>query len=156
MNGQRNRAQPIAIGALLTLCISLSYFWYRTARDIGLSLRSQRRMQTSGILSMGVAVLLFTRLNHDVIIHVASGFGMIAVVILWIRLYQQKKYVLFSVGILNLIWIAINNVLYYHSDWIYYLPLVQKMTFACFLMWFCAISIQLYLNQKWGATAKMD
>jgi hypothetical protein len=49
----------------------------------------------------------------------------------------------FCIGLFDLLLVALNNYLY-HSNEMMYLPIVQKISFLSFLVWFSFISINLY------------
>jgi hypothetical protein len=57
---------------------------------------------------------------------------------------------LFGFGLFNLGLVVLNNCIYYGSS-LYYLPLVQKITFVSFLLWVCFVSVKLYRQQTAGA-----
>ncbi len=143
MNGQINGAKPIAITALFVLCITLATFWFIFPRYSNFKRNRRILFQISGILSMLIAMFLFTNF-HDIIVDIASLFGFIAMVGTFIGLNKLKWKKLFWLGMFNLILIGINNILYYVEGLIDYLPVVQKITFFFVLLWICLISINLY------------
>ena len=100
-------------------------------------------MQLSGAIAMTIAMFLFTHL-HDTVIDVASVFGLVAIVGTFSGLYRSKWYRLFRFGMFNLLLVALNNYLYYTKGLIIYLPVVQKITFASFLIWIGAIDLFMY------------
>ena len=93
INGEANPAKPIAMVAMLVLCFSLGVFWWLFPRYTGAERNYKMIIPISGILSMITGLLLFTPLDHDLII---------------------------------------------------YLPIVQKITFATILIWFCWVDISIY------------
>ena len=92
---------------------------------------------------MSIGMFLFTSL-HDYIINIASLFGLIALTGTFIGLKKMRWTKLFWMGIFIVILIGLNNFLYYKNGLIFYLPIVQKITFLYFLLWVCLISINLY------------
>lgn len=142
INGQANPAQPIAAVAMLFLCFSFLVFWIKLPEQLALNKLTSRTIQFSGALAMLSALLLFTTISHDLIINVSVCFGLIATTGTLIGLYRQNYSSLFWMGIINIVLIAVNNVLYYSSGWIHFLPLTQKITFALFIIWMCAIAIK--------------
>ena len=143
MNGQHNPARPIALWGTLILCLTLGFFWYRFPIDINLARRAKRTIQATGVLAMFTVMFLFTGF-HDAFLNVASFLGVIAVIGTLTALFSTKKYNLFLFGILNLLLVAANNYVYYTDGLIIYLPVVQKISFASFLLWICCINIHLY------------
>lgn len=148
MNGQHNPAKPIAMGAMFTLCLSLSFFWIVFPYQLKTGKNPKYLIQISGTLSMLVAFLLFTDINHDVITDVASFLGLIATIGTFIELYKTRWFVLFTFGLLNILLVGINNYVYFTKGLIIYLPVVQKISFATFLIWICCIDINLYRVAK--------
>ena len=71
-------------------------------------------------------------------------FGLVATVGTFMGLYKNKWYGLFSFGLLNILLAGLNNYLYYSKELIIYLPIIQKISFATFLIWVCSIDLKLY------------
>lgn len=144
INGQHNPAKPIAMAGMLVLCLTLAFFWFLFPRYINIGKFAKRTIQISGTLSMTIAFLLFTDINHDLITNLASFFGFIATVGTFIGLYKTKWYGLFAFGLLNILFVGLNNYVYYNKELIIYLPVIQKISFATFLVWVCSIDMNLY------------
>jgi hypothetical protein len=144
INGQQNPARPIAITGLLVLSLSLTAFWFGFSRYSHRSKVPGLIIRLSGTIAMIISLLLFTDMDHDLVTNLASGFGLIATLTVLIVLYKMKWYGLLIFGIFNLLLVASNNYLYYHEELIVYLPFVQKVSFAAFLLWICCITICLY------------
>ncbi len=140
INGNINPARPIALTGMLVLCITLSLFWFNFPRFAQLKNPAKIIFQFSGLLSMFSAMMIFTR-YHDLATNVAGAFGTIALIgtFAGLRKFQWNR--LFAWGIFNMLLVLLNNYLYYHSDLIYLLPVVQKISFASFLCWICCISV---------------
>lgn len=102
INDQQNPAKPLAITGMLVLCLSLTFFWFIFPGHIRVNKKLKIVIQTSGTLAMTVAIFLFTDFNHDFIINLASGFGLIATVGVLAGLYRAKWVWLFAFGILNI------------------------------------------------------
>lgn len=143
LNGESNSARPIAIVAMCVLAISLSLFWIIFARFAIKNYWIKGIVLSSGILSMLASLLLFSRIDHDLVTNMASALGCIATVGVLATLYKIKWKGLFAFGIINLLLVLLNTVLYYNKDWILFLPLVQKISFASFLIWTGCIDLQL-------------
>jgi hypothetical protein len=153
MNGQYNPARPAALTGMVVLCFSLSIFWYVFPQHIGFKKYGRLIIQLSGMLSMIVAVFLFTPL-HDTIINVAALFGLIALVGTFTGLYKIRWYSLLYFGIFNILLVGLNNYVYYTKGLIIYLPVIQKISFVSFLFWICCIDIRLYQKTKTGFIVK--
>lgn len=146
INGQLNPARPIALAAMLVLCITLAVFWYLFPYVTGLTKPLRLIMQMAGSLSMISGFFLFTN-QHDIVVNIASFFGLVATIITLIRLYQLRWNRLFRLGLFNTGLVLLNNILYYGNDLRYYLPVVQKISFLFFLSWISITSIHLYREQ---------
>lgn len=148
INEQRNSAKPVAITAMFVLCLTLAYFWFLFPTYINLERKLKLAIQISGIIAMAIAFFLFTNINHDLIINLASIFGVITTVGTFIGLYKTKWFGLFAFGLFNVLLVGLNNYVYYTKGLIIYLPVIQKITFAAFLIWVCCISIKLYWIER--------
>ncbi len=144
INGQRNPAKPVAMTGMLILCLTLIFFWFLFPKHINLSKNLRLVIQISGTLAMTLAFFLFTNINHDLITNLASIFGLIATVGVFIGLYKAKWVGLFTFGLLNMLLVIANNYVYYTKGLIIYLPVIQKISFAAFLIWICCIDINLF------------
>ena len=149
INGQHNYAKPIALTAMCILSLTLIFFWYVFSRYTYLRESNRLMVQIPGALAMICGIFIFTG-YHDTLVNVASFFGLVAVAGTFIGLYKLKWNGLLWLGIVNIILIITNNILYYGNGLKLYLPLVQKITFLFFLLWICLIDINLFkkLNSK--------
>jgi len=143
INGRTNIARPVAIAAMLILCLSLSTFWILFPALTQLKKYHRLLIQVAGTVCMLSSVLLLTSIDHDIAINTSSAFGLIAIIGTLIALYQLKWKRLFVIGLFDLLLVALNNYLY-HSNEMTYLPIVQKFSFLSFLVWFCLIDLELY------------
>lgn len=142
INGQTNAAQPIAMIAMLVLCISLAVFWLVFPSVSRLEFVLLRITQFAGVAAMVTALFLNSSLDHDLITNLASLLGLIAVAGTLKGLRLLKWHSLFWFGVINLVLVLLNNYLYYSPHLLRYLPLVQKISFASFLFWLILISIR--------------
>ncbi len=92
---------------------------------------------------MAMNAALFTG-YHDAVLMAATGFGLIAVGGMLAGLKKLKWMAFFRMGLFNIALVALNNILYYGDGLRLYLPVVQKITFFCFLIWICLITIRLF------------
>ena len=144
MNGEDNAARPVAIAAMLILCITISCFWLLFAQHIPMKKAAARLIRVSGITSMLATGLLLTSLNHDLAIDIACFFGLIAFSAALIVLHRNKLYKLFVFGLFNVLLIGVNNLFYYTPSLLLYLPVVQKIGFASMLCWLTCVNIFMY------------
>lgn len=143
INGQPNKSRTVAMLGMLVLAITLIYFWYFFPQQAGFTKPVRIIVQAAGAAAM-LTGLFMSGEWHDVIINIASFFGLIAIAGTFAGLYKLKWKVLLWFGVLNLVLVALNNYLYYKVELRYYLPLVQKITFFCFLLWISLISVGMY------------
>ncbi len=143
INGKHNPARPVAIAAMAVLGASLAFFWCIFPRRAGLNKTTGTIIQLSGFIAVALLIFLSTA-QHDIIINMATLAGLVAITGTFIGLRKLKWKKLFWFGIGNVFLIAVNNIFYYDEKLITYLPIVQKITFLLFLIWFCGVQINLY------------
>jgi len=148
INGKKNTAQPIALTAMSILCITLTFFWLQFPKHTNLDKKYKLTIQVCGTMATVIGLFLFTKFDHDLITNLASLFGLIAIAGTFIGLHKNGWKTLFYFGLLNIMFVIVNNFLYYDKDLISYLPVVQKITFATFLTWICCITIKIYDTVK--------
>ena len=144
INGQVNTAKPIAIIAMFLLCLSLSFFWFVFPMNIVVNKYLKLTIQLSGIAAMLVSFFLLSGIDHDLVVNIASSFGVIATAGVLVCLYQTKWYGLFAFGLFNIFLVALNNYLYHTDGMVLYLPVVQKISFLSFLVWISLIAMNIY------------
>lgn len=144
LNGQMNPARPVAITALGILCLSLAIFWIQFPHFTKLQSKFKRGIRICGAAAMGIGFLLFTPAPHDLIMGLAALSGLFATAGTIAGLHQNGWKSLQYFGCLNILLVLVNPILYYQSEWILYLPVVQKITFASFLTWICMINVKIY------------
>lgn len=140
LNGQINKGRPFAVASLLTLIFTLGTFWYIFPIMVALPKNLKRLIQFSGIASV-VSVFFISSRHHDPVTNIASFFGLIAVAGTMVALRKLHWTSLFWFGIFNILLVVANNVLYYGEGLQIYLPAVQKITFASFVLWICLMDI---------------
>jgi hypothetical protein len=144
INGQLNPAKPVAITGMFILCLTLAFFWFLFPKEMKVNKNLKLVIQISGALAMTIAFFLFTNINHDLVTNLASVFGLIATAGTYIGLYKARWLILFRFGLINILLVAANSYVYYTKGLIIYLPVIQKISFAVFLIWICCIDINLF------------
>ncbi|MEO6819901.1 MAG: hypothetical protein ABI204_09260 [Ginsengibacter sp.] len=147
MNGRQNAAKPIAMTAMFLLCVSLSFFWIIFPQRMEATRITRLLIQISGVISMVIAFLLFTNINHDLITDMASFFGLMATIGIFVVLYKNRWIGLFWFGLANILLVGLNNYVYFTKGLIIYLPVIQKISFATFLIWIACIDVNLYWSK---------
>ncbi len=139
-NGQPNTARSVAIFAMCVLAASLALIWYYVPPHLPLRKLLQKLISWSGILSMIMLFFLFTN-DHDNVINVAASLGFTAMLLTSAGLYRKKMFFLFALGMICFLLGLLNTWLYY-SGQRYYLPIIQKITFILFLVWFILLRLR--------------
>lgn len=148
INGQVNLAQPIAKTAMAVLCFSLMLFFIQFAQYFTKSILWKRLISINGILSMFCAFFITLDNMHDLMTTFSSLFGVIVVIGIIKDVY---KYALPSYkigGLLCIALLALNNIIYYSSFGLEYLPAIQKITFALVLFWIVHLNLYLINRSK--------
>lgn len=148
LNGQPNSAKSVADAGLFVLCATLSFFWIVFSNQMHADKKLKLTIKVCGPVSMIISLFLFTNINHDIVTNLASLFGIIATLATLIGLYKIKWFILFFVGLFNLLLVALNNYVYHSSEMIIHLPIIQKISFLSFLIWVCWINIRLYRQKQ--------
>ncbi len=150
INGQPNAGMPVAIAGMFVLCLTLAFFWMQLPKHFAFPKCWKRTIQIAGILSMLIGCFLFTNLNHNLVINLASFLAGIPILATCIGLYKNKWFGLFAFGLLNILLVGINNYVYYTKGMLIYLPIIQKISFASFLVWVGSINLKMYHSLKQG------
>lgn len=149
MNGKHNPARPFSICAMIILCLSIMMFSIQFAETYAENSFWKLIINVGGILSMTFAILIFTE-YHDLMTLLSSFFGLFLVIgiIKEVNRSDLKKYKI--TGIICLIFLAVNNLIYYSNHLIEWLPLIQKITFLIVLLWVLGLNYELGKNRIIG------
>ncbi len=139
VNGEPNPARPFAVSGLLILCLSLALFFIRFAQALPKGGILGQLIRWGGILSMLFACMIFTR-HHDIMTILASVPGIFAVIGIIIAIYRSPFKLLRFSGLACLVLLLVNNLVYYSSLGIYFLPILQKITFLAVLIWVLVVN----------------
>jgi hypothetical protein len=142
-NGLYNISRPVALTAMVVLCVSLAVFWYYLPQGIIPTRGHHKIIRVSGIFSMIAAMFVFTD-YHDLVVNVAGFFGAIAIGATFIGLYRLKKYGLTGLGMVCLCLLGVNYYIFETDHYITLLPMIQKVTFLFCFIWFGLLDIQMY------------
>lgn len=142
MNGQPNPARPIAILAMVILCLSLIQFFLQFASVIAKNKSWRQVIPISGMISMIFAIFIFTK-YHDLMTILASFFGLFAVLGIILEIYKSERHLFKLTGVFAILLLGINNGIYYSGYGITYLPLLQKISFAIVLAWVGGLNLEM-------------
>jgi len=141
LNGEINQARPVAMSAMIILCLSLGVFWNFFPLMYSVKAWVQSLTRFSGLAAMLTGMFLGT-LNHDWVINVASVLGSIAALG---SIYMTRKFHwqwLFALGLVNIGLIMMNRVIYDTELLWKYLPIIQKLTFISVLLWIWMLALR--------------
>lgn len=147
MNGLENSARPFALSAFIILCSSLLLFFFQFARHFVENKYWKKGIQVLGTLSMSTAVLIFTS-YHDVMTIISSLFGLFVVIGIIVTIYRSSFTGFKISGIVCILLLVVNNMIYYSGEYIEYLPLIQKITFAVVLTWIVGLNWKMVAKKK--------
>ncbi len=142
INGALNDARYIARIALGFLCGALLLLWYFIPNMFPHTNKNQAIMWISGMMALGTTFFLSSG-THDVTVRIAGMFGAIAFIASLIELVRMKYYKLFLLGLLSLVIFGINYFIYETGVFISVLPVLQKFTFLCCILWFVLMNLRL-------------
>lgn len=145
MNGQLNPARPFAVFAMMILCGSLLLFFFQFSQKMVTDRFWKIAIQTSGVFAMIFSSLIFTS-HHDLMTILASIFGIVTVIGIIREIYKSQLVLFKWSGIFCMFLLGLNNYIYYSNRMIEYLPLLQKITFVCVLLWITAINYRMSRN----------
>lgn len=139
---ETNPVAWVAVPAMLMLCIGLGILFYQFPTHYTTNPYLTAIIRIFGIAAMVWAALLFTPL-HNIAIPLASCCGGIALLAVFMVLYQNQAMGLFNFGLFCLFLLLLNNLIYYLGAgiWLYYLPLLQKVSIFIILGWILAIDL---------------
>ncbi len=139
INGETNPARPFAIVGMGFLCGSLALFFYMFPKYYPLNKIWDRIIQISGVLSMLLAASISTE-HHDIMTTLSSLSGLCTLVGILMSLYKNKLRGFMYTAFFCIILLGVNNYIYYSENYLYYLPIIQKITFAVILLWVIALN----------------
>jgi len=140
-NGIPNPSRPIAITAMFLLGVSQVVFWWFASRLYKPHSTFRILILATGTISASIMIFLFMG-PHDLLINLSALFAIIAMTITLAGFYNQGRYELLGFGFFCFLLCILNNFIYHTGHLLYYLPIVQKITFLFFLGWFCAASLE--------------
>ena len=137
INGAVNLARTPAVFAMLALCLSLGYAFWRISRAAA-SQRHRKLIETGGIGSMVYGFLVVTPL-HNLMVDIALLFYLTAVFTILHGLYDKHATGLLRVGVTCNTLLLLSAVIYYGNVVYWLLPFMQKLTYASCSCWIMAV-----------------
>ena len=143
INGQMNAGRFYARAALGVLCVSLLFLWVNLPFLFRSRTWSTWAMWVSGILAF-VTTMLLSSGKHDITVRIAGLFGVIALLTVFAELRRAGYLGLMRFGYLCLFIFLGNYYIYETGSGIHSLPIIQKITFGCFIIWFVWLDLSFY------------
>jgi hypothetical protein len=147
INGQLNTARHYARLALALLCASLMGLWLLLPKLFRRKSPNRYFMSVTGVLALGTTVFLGAQ-AHDTIVRIAGIFGLMALLSSFVELYKSGFIKLLVLGVVCLLVFLLNYYIYETGVFIRGLPVIQKVTFLLFLVWFVLLDILLFRKAK--------
>lgn len=147
INGELNPARFFARGSLGILCVSLVLLWYYLPGLFSNKSINLIVMWLAGIMALVITMSL-TSGTHDITVRIAGFLGVIAFICCFVELYKAKYFSLVILGLVCLLIFLANYYIYETGTFIRSLPVLQKITFFCFILWFAFLDISYYKYLK--------
>ena len=143
VNGELNDGRYWARVALAFLCLGLMVLWYHLPELTKGAAWFRYLLRYSGMAALGTTVFLSAD-THDLTVRVAGVFGGVALCFLIAGLWRQGHKAFVSLGGWCLGMFLVNYTIYETGDYLYWLPMIQKITFTSFLAWFVWMDVFLW------------
>lgn len=147
LNGKLNPGRYLSRVALGFLCGGLLLLWYYLPNLFSRDNRILKLMWVSGILAL-ISTCFLSSGTHDFTVRLAGFFGLIAFVCCFIALYRDGQYRLSYSGWACLLIFLINYYIYETRTAYNWLPLIQKITFLSFMIWFTVLNLRMITKAK--------
>ncbi|MBK7341922.1 MAG: hypothetical protein IPJ06_01705 [Saprospiraceae bacterium] len=144
-NQEVNPARPVALAAMMILCVAMAWMWWHLPRQLQRDGRVKQILHWGGIGSMVITTGLITP-YHDLVIYLAGFLGLNALFTTLYALQAAGSKGLFVFGLFGAGLCLINFAIYSTEIGLIGLPILQKVTFATMLIWFAAISSGRYIH----------
>jgi hypothetical protein len=139
-SGAINPARPMAILAHMVLSLTMVCFFYILPETLDIESKNASLIRWFGMITMSVFFFMYTQ-YHDLIVIFTGLFGTIALVPFFIEL---GKHSMRGITIISYTCLALSIIVYISYNTkigIYYLPFIQKITFAFDAAWVIWVSL---------------
>ncbi len=133
VNGAYNPARFLAIVGMFFLCTSIALFFIRFSKKISRK-KDANIIQYSGIGAMFCTFLVITP-YHDVMTIFAGTFGLITIFYITVFTFKSKLTVFKYLSVVCLVILYLNNYIYYTQNFLYLLPILQKISLLSLIIW---------------------
>nr|WP_262899752.1 hypothetical protein [Winogradskyella alexanderae] len=142
INGALNSGRYYARAALGVLCLSLLFLWLNLHKLVTESINT-KIMTYSGVLALLTTFFLASN-THDIIVRISGVFGVVAILSLTVEQFKMHYIKLGLLGVTCIVIFLINYYVYETGFYLKCLPIIQKFTFAAFMVWFSILNAMLY------------
>ncbi len=149
INGELNGASSYARWALGVLCASLLWLWANLPRLFNRKSWNLYLMWVMGLLAV-LAMAFLGSETHDSIVRISGAFGLVALVSCIVELHKAGYPKLAILGSSCLLVFLLNYYIYETGILMRSLPVIQKLTFALFLLWFALLNRVLLRQLRHG------
>jgi len=142
-NGSINGARFMAVISHIILSFTMISFFYILPKIFSVKNRNTKLIAYFGIPTMTLFIFMYTE-YHDLIVTITGVLGTIAMIPLFIELQHFKNKGLKQIVYLCYAMSIIVFFIFETKIGIYYLPILQKITFgvdACWVIWTCIFVI---------------
>lgn len=133
LNGAQNTARPLAITALLLLCVSLGVVFFMISRST--SSRWHRSAIEIGGIGTAVYSMFVATPIHNLVISIGFVFALVAFVAVAHLMWVERRRGLLAWGVVVLVLKGASAVSYYGDVCYDWLPLLQKVGVVVGLGW---------------------
>lgn len=143
INGNENNAKIPSRIAFGFLCFTLLFIWYHIPRLFKTRNFNHHFIRVCGILSMLTAMFIASG-THDTVVYIAGIVGIVAFMVTFMELFKEGRYKLLIMGIICLVLILLNYVIYETGINRNMLPVIQKITFIICISWFLLLMVSVH------------
>lgn len=137
LNGEHNPARPLAIPALLLMCLSLGTVFWRISRRANTRLH-RSAIEIGGPGAMAYGVFVVTPI-HNLVVNIGTVFLSVALAATTHMLFVQRQRLLAAWGGLCIAQLVLSATLYHLDRLDGLLPLQQKLDWLTLVGWLFAI-----------------
>ncbi|MFN8243870.1 MAG: hypothetical protein U0X40_07415 [Ferruginibacter sp.] len=149
INGATNDGRFFAMGGMLLVCLAMALLFAGIARKAPSS-SLQKIIAWPGMAAMAAAFLVITSL-HDLMTTLGCTLALLALLGIIVMLFQTRQFIFLAAGILSMLSLYTASYVYYSGQGLYWLPVLQKISFFLTITWFLLLHYYLPLPQKTGA-----
>jgi len=133
INGKENASMLWAILGMFVLCVTISLFFIRFSNKIK-SPHAALIIRYTGSAAMLAAFFVITP-YHDVMTTIASILALITLFYITIFIFRSNLKYFKLLSVFCILILYVNNFIYYTGQFLRLLPVMQKISFVCIVIW---------------------